>query len=62
MNSYIYPTPLGEITLIEDNGFLTRLLFPGNTIKIECSYQKSDLLNRAKCSIARIFQRRKNDF
>ena len=62
MNSYTYPTPLGEITLIENNGFLSHLLFPGNTTKIECSYQKSDLLNKANAQLQEYFSGERTTF
>ena len=62
MNSCAYPSPIGKITLIENNGFLTHLLLPGNTAKIECSYQKSDLLNKANAQLQEYFNGKRTSF
>ena len=62
MNRYAYPSPIGKITLIENNGFLTHLFFPGNTAKIECAYQKSDLLNRTNAQLQEYFAGTRTSF
>ncbi len=62
MNSYTYPTPLGKITLIEDNGFITHLLFAESTSSIDCAYQKSDLLDKANTQLQEYFSGERTTF
>lgn len=62
MNSYTYSTPLGKITLIEDNGFLTHLFFSETTEPIDCSYEKSALLDKSNTQLQEYFNGERTTF